>query len=151
MSDSVEFVEFFGEQFAAPQRINQRLLIKVSRLAAEGADTEDMDEAKAKAAAIVLDQMIEQCVRAEDKQRFEDICDRERVNDEELMEFVGKVMEVVSGRPTTRPSVSSAGQTVTEPSSGDASFLRVVERLETSGRPELAYMVEETQKARSAV
>lgn len=144
------FVDFFGEQFQVPDRINQRLVIRFGRLAAEGADTADEDPKKAAEAAILLDRMVEQMVRPEDKDRFEDACDRERVSDEELMRFIAQVMAAVSGRPTSLPSGSSDGQRTTPPSSEAASSsLRVVRRLEESGRPDLALMVEMAQEARS--
>jgi hypothetical protein len=151
VSDSVQFVDFFGEQFAAPARMNSRLVIRFQRMAAEGADTADVDEAKAREAAIMLDKMIEQSVRPEDRPRFEDVCDRELPSDEELMKFVADVLAAVAGRPTSRPSDSSDGPTNTRPNSGGDSSLAVVHRLEERGRPDLALMVTMSQEARSAV
>lgn len=145
MPDDVQFVEFFGERFAVPARINQRLVIRFSRLAAEGADTSAGDSSKANEAAILLDRMVEQMVRPEDKDRFEDVCDRERPTDEELMEFIASVMKAVSGRPTSRPSDSSAGPTTTAPSSEPDSSSRVIARLEEQGRPDLALVVAQAQ------
>lgn len=152
MADDVRFVEFFDERFAVPARMNQRLVIRFQRLAAEGADTEDLNEAKAREATIMLDRMIEQSVRPEDRQRFEDVCDREMPNDEELMGFVADVLAAAAGRPTSRPSDSSGGQTSTPPNSGgDSSAAAVVARLEAQGRPDLALIVDMAQTGRSAI
>ncbi len=145
MSDDVQFAEFFGERFAVPQRINQRLIIRFGRLAAEGADTAATNPAKANEAAILLDRMVEQMVRPEDKDRFEDVCDRERPTDEELMAFIADVMAAVSRRPTSRPSDSSAGPTSTPQNSADDSSSRVITRLEQQGRPDLALVVAQAQ------
>ena len=151
MSDSVQFVEFFGERFAVPPRLNQRLVIRFQRKAAEGADTADLDEAKAREAAILLDKMIEQSVRAEDRERFEAVCDRELPSDEELMEFVAKVLAAVAQRPTGRPADSSSGPTSIEPKSvSEPAYLRVVQREEEAGRPDRALMVLMAQEGRSA-
>jgi hypothetical protein len=141
VSDTLGFVDFFGERFAVPARINQRLVVKFGRIAAEGGDTEHTDPARALEAAIVLDKMVEQSVRAEDRQRFEDVCDRECPTDEELMGFVASVMAAVSRRPTSPPSGSSGGRTVTPQSAEVDSYSQVIEREEAAGRPDRALMV----------
>ena len=149
MSDSVQFVEFFGEQFAVPARMNARLRARFFRVAAEGGNTEDqMSEA-----AILLDKMIEQSVRPEDRKRFDDLCDREMPGDEELMGFVVKVISASAERPTGRPSDSSGGPTIIEQKSVSAQelsahpSLQLIRDLEAQGRADKAQFVKLAMQA----
>lgn len=96
-------IEFFGEQFEVPERINKRLLYKFMALANKGAESDQGE------GAVVLDKLIDQAVKPEDLDRFNDVCDRERVQDEELLEFLGAVIAAVSERPTSQPSDSLDG------------------------------------------
>ncbi len=139
MPDDVQFVEFFGERFAVPERINKRLMYKLARLADEGGDSAQGEGAK------VWDRLLDQMVRPEDLDRFNEVCDRERVQDEELMEFVADVVAATSGRPTSRSSDSSAGPTPTPQNSAGDSSLRVIARLENQGRPDIAAVVAQAQ------
>jgi hypothetical protein len=72
-------------------------------------------------------------------------------DDTELMNIVKDVMEMLSKRPTERPSDSSDGPTSTPPSSEDDSSSRIIRRFEQEGRPDLALMVVmETQEFKAA-
>lgn len=152
MSDTVEFVEFFGEQFRVPQRINARIRQRIAALSSQGMDLDENDpkaQQLAQQAALLIDKMVTGSIRPEDRERFEDVCDRECPSDEELMQFAMDVLEAASGRPTTQPSVSSGGPTIIQESSEDASSLAVIRRLEQTGRPDRAYFVRMAQEARA--
>jgi hypothetical protein len=82
--------------------------------------------------------------------RFEAAADKARASGDELMQVVKDAFELLSARPTGRPSDSSDGPTIIEPNSEDASYLRVVKRLEDEGRPDQAYMVLMANSATSA-
>lgn len=129
MSDTVPFL---GQEFALPEKFNQRLFLRFSRLAAAGKDTGDAG------AMGVVDELLEQCVRPEDSARFDGLCDEHGASMEELMEFMAKVMAAVSERPTVRPSVLSDGPTTTPPKSGSSSDVAVTELF--PGRPDLQVM-----------
>lgn len=156
MSDSVQFVEFFGERFAVPARMNARLKTRFFALAAEGGEGAEVDASKQSEAAILLEKMVQQSVRPEDRKRFDDLCDREMPSDEELMQFLVDVMSAAAERPTGRPSDSSDGQTSTAPksatelASSDAPKLTLVQELEAAGRADKAEFVVMAERARSA-
>jgi hypothetical protein len=103
----VASVEFLGEQFEIPERINKRLMVKFAALAAKGAKSDDGE------GNVVMDRVLDQLVRPEDLDRFNDLCDRERPQDEELLEFIGKAFSVLAERPTSQPSDSSDGHVTT--------------------------------------
>jgi hypothetical protein len=74
--------------------------------------------------------------------RFMDTATAERWDHEEILEVVGKVMEVLSDRSHTgQPHVSSDEPSTARPSFEDASSLRAQRRLEESGRADLAVAV----------
>lgn len=152
MSDTVQWVEFFGERFAVPARMNARLRVRFMRLAAEGADTAEAESE----AAILLDKMVQSSVRPEDQDRFDALCERECPSDEDLMRFIVNVIAAAAERPTGQPSDSSDGLTIIEPKSEsapdslDAPSLRVVRELEAAGRPDKAEFVAMAMRARSA-
>ncbi len=132
-------VEFCGEQFTVPARINKRLLIRFAAAAARGTDSNGED------GAVLLDRLLDQCVRDEDRQRFDDLCDKVRVEDEQLMEYIGKVIGALSERPTSQPSDSSAGPTSTEltsvseepkRSAREDAALTLLAQAEEQGRPD---------------
>jgi hypothetical protein len=136
--------EFFGETFDAPERFNVRLLTRLGTLAQRGVDTDDME------GMAHIDRMVDQCVRAEDAQRFDDLCDREMPTFEELMGFCMEVIAEITERPTERPSDSSDGPaTMSDTSAGDSS-LRVIEREVEAGRPSRALMVMQASEARGS-
>lgn len=153
MSDTVQWVEFFGERFAVPARMNARLRVRFMRLAAEGADTAEAESE----AAILLDKMVQSSVRPEDQDRFDALCERECPSDEDLMRFIVNVIAAAAERPTGQPSDSSAGLTVTEPKSVSVPAssvqpdLQLVRELEQQGRADKAEFVMMNLRARSAV
>lgn len=138
MSDTVEF---FGERFNIREKINSRRIGKFAQLAAKG----DMPEMQAMAA---INDLVDACLRPEDVQRFDAVCDRHDPDFEQLAQFVADVIEVMTQRPTSRPSDSSAGPQTIEPSSTAVSSSPVINRLE--GRPDLQLIVVKAQEARAA-
>jgi hypothetical protein len=127
--------EFFGETFETPDRFNMRLFTRFGSLAKRGVDSEDIE------GVAMIDALIDQCLRPEDVDRFDELCNRERPDFEELMGFVMEVVAEVTNRPTKRPSDSSDGPTPTTVSSTGDSSSRVIARLEQQERPDLALLV----------
>lgn len=137
-------VEFFGERFTPPERFNMRRLTRFATLATKGVDSEDLTGMAA------IDGLIDQCLRPEDVDRFDEVCDRERPTFDELMAFVKDVMEAVTDRPTSLPSGSSDGQQSTNGNSVDDSSSQVITDLLERGRPSLALMVEQAQGSKAS-
>lgn len=118
-------VEFYGQDFGLPERINERNLLRLARHARAGATSDSM------AAMAAVDELLDQLVLPADTARFDALCDEHKASAADLMEFVGKAMGVLAERPTARPSVSSAGQSAIPASS--ASPLAVPASAPSSG------------------
>ena len=129
MSDVV----FFGESFVVADRIGLMPLMRFAKVAQGGVDSSDL------AGLTAMYDLLEQCIADHDWQRFQAHADRSRADGEELMKVVAEVMAMVSARPTSRPSDSSAGPPSTAPSFRDVSYLRVMDRY--SQRPDVQEMV----------
>lgn len=143
-SDSVEFVDFFGERFALPRRFNSRLLWRFMRAADDGIDSESAE------GIVLMDKLLDAVVRPEDHKRFDQVCDRECPDDEQLIEFAMEAVQKIAARPTGRPSDSSDGPRTTSTSSAGDSSSPVIARLEERGRPDLALIVAQAQESRAS-
>jgi hypothetical protein len=135
-------VEFFGEQFRIADRIGLMPMMRFAKAAKAGVDSNDLDGLAA------MYDLLEQCLADDEWARFERHADRHRADGDELMEVVSKVFEVLSERPTRRPSDSSDGPSTTSPSSTDASSSRALRQLD--GRPDLQIAVLRAQEARAS-
>lgn len=122
-------VEFFGESFEVPEKINHRRVLRLAKYASAGADSDNL------AAMGALDDLLVQCVRPEDTARFDALCDREGTTSEDLMRFTGQVIGSIAERPTAQPAPSSDGPTPVQESSG--SRLEELASARWSGRPDL--------------
>ena len=122
-------ITFFGETFEVPEKINHRRVLRLAKFALAGSDSDNL------AAMGALDDLLTQCVRPEDADRFDALCDREGTTSEDLMKFTGQVIAELSERPTAQPALSSAGPTPTPESSG--SRLEALASERWSGRPDL--------------
>ena len=122
-------IEFFGESFEAPEKINHRRLLRIAKFAGAGADSDNLSAMGA------LDDLITQCVRPEDVKRFDELCDRVGTNAQDLMTFTGKMIGAIAERPTGQPQLSSDGPSPVPASSGSRLEALVTERW--PGRPDL--------------
>lgn len=104
---AADTIGFFGEDFAVPERINEYRVTMLMAMGRKG-DTSDLA-----AGADAMTKLVRQVVADGDYERFMDVCDAERVSDEEIMGYVGAVMKVLSGRPTAPPRDFSAGRSIT--------------------------------------
>jgi hypothetical protein len=136
-------VEFAGAQFTVAEKIGLMPLMRFAKVAKAGADANDMDSLAA------LYDLLEQCIAPSDWHRFEATADESRADGDALMGLVRQVFAVLAERPTSLPSDSSGGQTSTPQNSADASYLRVVKRLEAEGRPDTALIVQMANESRS--
>jgi hypothetical protein len=138
----VSDIEVFGETFEIAERIGLMPMMRFAKAAKSGLDSSDMDGLAA------MYDLLGQCIAEKDWPRFEAAADRARADGDELMGVVTRVFEVLSERPTRRPSDSSDGPSTIEPTSTGDSSSRVLARLE--GRPDLQLMVMQAQEARAS-
>lgn len=137
-------IEFFGEQYRCADKIGLMPLMRFAKVAKSGVDTNELE-----ALAVMYD-MIEQCLADDEWARFEAAADKNRADGDDLMKVVSDVFEVVSNRPTSRPSESSDGpQTTSERSTAGSSDTEAAMRV-LQGRPDLQVAVLRAQEARSA-
>jgi hypothetical protein len=158
-------VEFRGETYRVAETIGLAPLIRFGKLAKMGSDSADMtalavmydvlDQCFAatcgacgswdQAALLTKDDASKCCPKRDvvtaEFDRFMDNATAGRWDHEEILEVVGKVMEVLAERPTGRPSASSAGRPSTPENFEAASSLRAQRRLEEAGRADLAVAV----------
>ena len=160
----VQSIEFLDEEFAIADKVGLMPLLKFAHAAKSGLDSADMDGMAA------LYDMLQQCiadapvlVRRDDGRPIDSPADMDeddevkmlggwpeferhaiqaKADDEDLVNVVQRVMTLLTERPTSKPSDSSAGQQSTAPiSPADSSSLAVVRRLKSEGRPDLAMAV----------
>ena len=132
----VRKVTFNGAEFAVATKIGLMPLMRFAKIAKAGVDSADQDGLAA------MYDLLQQCIADEDWYAFEAHADKTRADDEELMQVIKDVMAILSERPTSRPSDSSAGPQQTAPiSAEDSSSLEVVRRLKSQGRQDLAMAV----------
>jgi hypothetical protein len=89
-------------------------------------------------------------IHPDDFDAFWDLSRRHRVGIDRLGQVMRTVVEATAGRPTGLPSDSSAGQHSTAASSRADSSLRVINRLDDDGRPDLAMAVVMRREAQVA-
>lgn len=136
-----ESLPFLGEQFQVAEQVGLMPVLRFAKAAKSGLDSDNLD-----GLAAIYD-LIEQCLDPAEWQRFEKHCDVQRAGAEDMLAFVAKVVELVSNRPTERPSNSSDGPTTTSENSTDDSSTRVIRRLESMGRPDLAVIAIQAAEA----
>lgn len=137
-------VIFSGESFRIADRIGLMPLMRFAKVAQSGVDADDM------AGLAAMYDLLEQCLADDEWARFQAHADKVRADGDELMALVAEVFEVLSQRPTSRPSDSSDGPPTTSENSADDSSSPVVSRLVTQGRRDLAQIVEQAEMSRSA-
>jgi hypothetical protein len=137
-------IEFLGRGFTVAAKIGLMPLLRFAKAAKSGLDSSDVEGMAA------MHDLLQQCIVDEEWAVFEQHATTQRADDEDLMDFIKRVMAVLSQRPTKRPSDSSTGPQNVRPSYGDALSSRVTSRLEQQGRPDLALIVTEAQEARAS-
>ena len=142
-----ESVEFFGESFALnPREDYEWSMIEFADAAMGGADTNLLSGAAAVMgllkSAIAPGEVAEGAKEGKDWLRFKALAKKNKAQTQrDLMPIVVRIFTQSSERPTGRPSDSSDGPQTTPPSAEVASYSRVIEREEASGRPDRALMV----------
>lgn len=140
-SDTPLLVTWQEETFRISDKVGVMPLLTFAKLAEGGADSHEM------AALAAMYDLLEQCIDRRDWEKFKAHATKVRADHEDLLELVGKTMEVLSGRPTERPSDSSDGPPPTRESSTGDSSLQVINRELEKGRPDLALAVYQAHQA----
>jgi hypothetical protein len=120
--------------------------MRFARLAKDGVDSDEME-----GFAAIYD-LLRECIHEDDWDRFEAHASKVHAG-EELMQVVSEAMTLITARPTNQPSDSSDGPQTTSGSSADgfgSPVTSLVERLESQGRPSIAYMVEQAQASQAS-
>jgi hypothetical protein len=139
--DTARTVEMRGQTYRIAEKVGLAPLMRFAKVAKQGTDANDMDGLAA------MYDLLEQCFAdTAEFDRFLDVATVGRWDADEILEVVGKVMEVLAERPTGRSSDSSAGPSSTPLSSAAVSSLRAQRRLEQAGRADLAVAVLERRE-----
>lgn len=136
--------EFYGREFPVREAFNWRRFTRFARAAAGGADTSDMGS------MVELDRLLDACLRPEDVDAFDALCDEHAPSPEKLMEFVAAQVAEVTERPTVQPANSSGGlRSITPNSTAGSSSPDTRGLVSVPGRPDLLLMQMERREALS--
>ncbi len=140
-------VDLFGEVFALnPREDYEWAMIEFADAAMGGADADLLSGAAAVMA--LLREVIAPGEDGRDWDRFRKVARAKKAQTKrDLMPVVVQIFQQAAERPTGLPSDSSDGQASTPESSEVASYRRVIEREEASGRPDRALMVQMAHEA----
>lgn len=108
-------VEFMGSTYRIADKVGLMPLIRFARAARRGTDAADMEGLAA------IGDMLEDCIDPEDWPRFEADATLHKADDTDLLPVVQQTIELLTARPTRRPSGSSDGPSTTSPSSTGSS------------------------------
>lgn len=108
-------VEFLGEEFRIADKVGLMPLMKFAHAASAGLASEDLEGMAAMYA------MLRNCIHGDDWPRFEQHAMNERADGDDLFPVIARTVELLSARPTPRPSDSSGGPQPTSASSRDTS------------------------------
>lgn len=111
-----ETITFLGKEYSVAEKLGLMPLIKFAYVASRGADAADMEGMAA------MYTLLRSVVADEQWAAFEEHATEERATDDDLLAAVQGAIAVMTARPTSRPSDSSAGPSRTETSSPDASL-----------------------------
>lgn len=143
--DEGEVVDFFGERIHLAEPEDCEFALLEFAEAAGELDTETL----AGAAAIL--RALRASVREDDVERFVALARKNRAQVErDLLPIIVALFERRAARPTRRPSGSSDGPRLASGNSAAGSSSPVIARLERQGRPDLALIVDEAQRARAS-
>jgi hypothetical protein len=137
-------IEFKGLRFRMAESVGLMPLMRFAKVAKAGVDSNELEGLTA------MYDLLQQCIHDDDWLRFEQHATDTRADGDELMTVTRDVMAKMAERPTKRPSDTSDGPRTTSPNSTDGSTSRVVRRLESEGRPDLALLVTQTAEARAS-
>jgi hypothetical protein len=108
-------VEMMGRFYRVGEKIGLMPLMRFAHAARKGAEATDMD-----GLAAIYD-MLHDCVHPDDWNRFCDDATELAADGDDLLPVISQTIEILTARPTRRPSDSSGGPSRTSPSSTGSS------------------------------
>lgn len=115
VQDPTEVIMFAGRPFKVAEKFGLMPLVRFAYLSKKGLDTGDMESLAA------MYDVMRQAIADDDWEAFCDHAANVHADGDELIEVVGEAIQVISSRPTRRPSDSSDGPSPTETSSSAGS------------------------------
>lgn len=109
------FLTFEGRDFAVADRFGLMPLLRFAHHAKQGMDTADIESLSA------IYDVLAQAIAEDEWEAFCDHATATRADADQLLAVVRQAIEVMSARPTVRPSDSSDGPPATETNSSDVS------------------------------
>lgn len=106
---------FHGDTFTLRDHIGLMTLMRYAAVAKKGVKVDAVE------GLVAMYELLEDCLTADDWPRFETLCRRQSVGEDELLAVVKRCVQIVASRPTGRPSASPGGPETTSTSSRDAS------------------------------
>lgn len=106
---------FHGDTFTLRDRIGLMTLMRYAAVAKKGVKVDALE------GLVAMYELLEDCLTPDDWTRFETLCRRESVGEDELLSVVKRCVQIVASRPTGRPSASPGGPETTTTSSRDDS------------------------------
>ena len=108
-------VTFMDEQYRVAEKVGLMPLMRFAHAARKGANADDME-----GLAAIYD-MLRDCIHPGDWDRFEADATTKKAEGDDLLPVVTQTIELLTARPTQRPSDSSAGPSKTSESSTGSS------------------------------
>jgi len=108
-----------------------------------------LDEDNLVKASGATQQLMRTLVHPDDFDTFWASAKAHNQNDQDFSRIMEKVIEALADRPTQQPSASSAGRKPTVVKSKGGSSSPAIERLEAAGRPDLAVVHAQAERARA--
>ena len=133
-------VYFNGQSFEVTDPGSMPMM-RFARFARTGIDSDDYEGMAA------MYDLLKACIAPAAWDRFERVADESKCDGDTLFGVVRDTFAVIAGRPTSRPSDSSDGSPTTGTRSTAGSSSRVIKRLESEGRPDLALLVQQHAQA----
>jgi hypothetical protein len=118
MSEGVksgDTVEVLGDRYFIGSKVGLMPLMKFAHTAKRGVDADDMEGMAA------MYELLQDCIATHDWDRFERDMTAKKADGQDLFSVIGEVIEILSARPTRRPSGSSSTSSTTTGSSTDSS------------------------------
>jgi hypothetical protein len=108
-------VTFLGEEYRVAEKVGLMPLMRFAHAARKGTNTDDME-----GLAAIYD-MLHDCIHPDDWDRFCTDATDKKAEGDDLIPVVSQTIEILTARPTRRPSDSSAGPSTTSVSSTGSS------------------------------
>lgn len=111
-----ETVECMGGYYLIGDKVGLMPLMRFASASKAGIDSNEME------GLVAMYDMLRDCIHPDDWDRFERDMTVKRAEGDDLMPVVGRVIEMLTARPTKRASDSSPGPSATTGRSTDGSF-----------------------------